>query len=72
MLCFQRSLFDKYRTVRIIRRDVFGTLAREKLWHEKTVREENDSAYMIYDFLAYRYVCYVKTTILLKYSTLLL
>ena len=47
----------------------FWNLAREKLWREKTIRSENDSAYMI--FLAYRYVCYIKTSIPLKPSIFL-
>ena len=37
----------------------FWNLACEKLFREKTIQKENDSDYMI--FLAYRYVCYIKT-----------
>ena len=48
----------------------FWNLAREKLWRKKTIRSENDSAYMI--FLAYVYVCYIKTSMLLKPSKLIL
>ena len=36
----------------------FWNLVREKLWREKTIWSENDSAYII--FLANRYVCYMK------------
>ena len=43
-------------------------LVRKNNWREKTIWSENDSAHMI--FLAYRYVCYIKTSILLKPSIL--
>ena len=42
----------------------FRSLACKKLWREKKIWSENDSSYMI--ILVYRYVCYIKTSILLN------
>ena len=50
--------------------NVFWNLAHEKVWRENTIWSENDSAYMI--FLAYRYACYIKTSMRLKPEFLLL
>ena len=48
----------------------FSNLARKNIWCKKTIQSENDSACMI--FLAYRHVRYIKTSIWLKPSILLL
>ena len=48
----------------------FSNLARKNIWCKNTIRSENDSAWMI--FLVYRYVRYIKTSIWLKPSILLL
>ena len=42
----------------------FWNLVWNKLWCAKTIRSENDSSSMI--FLANRYVCFIKTSILLE------